>query len=125
MEKLTKNVLKSTENGITCGDMVLLLKELQNTGNPLLVGKTIEINNKLQQTINNIIGTYCYKVYGKRVGPKNDQTLYLYLEDMAPTLFDIKYVKLTEGDFGISLIKQSGESPMPTVCIYKENEKTI
>lgn len=42
---------------------------------------------------------------------------------MAPTLFDIKYVKLTEGDFGISLIKQSGESPMPTVCIYKENEK--
>lgn len=112
-------------SGIACGDMVLLLKELQNTGNPLLVGKTIEINNKLQQIINNIIGAYCYKVTNRKLGPKNKRILFLYLEDVALALFDIKYVKLTEGDFGISLIKQSGESPMPTVCIYKENEKTI
>ncbi len=97
-----------------------IMKQLHEEGNHLLAGWKIPNKLNMINMVNSVIQEYCYKLHSKQVRRGTKINRILYIEDTLPVLFDVHEIKYPGDDFSISVIRQSGESPVPTICIYTE-----
>ncbi len=97
-----------------------IMKQLHEEGNHLLAGWKLPNKLNMINMVNSIIQDYCYKIHSKRTMIGKVRKQILYIEDTLPILFDVHNIKYPSDDFSISMIKQSGESPIPTICVYTE-----
>lgn len=119
---VTINKILSIFNGkeLLIDDILPLMKELHKGGNMLI--KHLDPPNKdnVVKMINSIIQPYCYKLIGKKVRAGKTWNKFYMILDESSDLFDIKVLKYEENDFTISVTKQLGSSPKPTIVIYTD-----